>query len=234
VIAAGEQLLNVDFSENVIDAIIGGCQGNIGVLQETCFRVCEASEIWETSETVVTINDTKIVSIALERIAADQAARYRKFLAKFAEGLGVTELEMYKWIAWVAITSKPFELRNGLAPNIIFKRIKEFHPYGATLQHNNVNQALERISKVQHRQKLQPPIFDYSDGDLKVVDANFLVFLQNQSGDSILEVIGMIGVGEAKLPVLNKKPISEQSGRLSSDMITTDPLPDLSLDFDLD
>jgi hypothetical protein len=191
VITAGEVLLNIELSDDVVSAIVEGCQGNVGVLQETCYRVCEANSIWQTCEDRTIINDAEFVANALGQIAVDQAGRYRTFLGKFSEGLGVTDLEMYKWIAWAAITSKPHELRNGLAPNVIFQRIKQLHPNASSLQHNNVNQALERVSKVQHRHKLQPLIFDYSDGDLKVVDANFLVFLQTQSTEDLLAAIGM-------------------------------------------
>lgn len=196
VIAAGEALLNIGFSDDVIKAIVGGCQGNVGVLQELCFRICEAKDIWQTCDERTVINDIKFVVDALSQIAQDQAGRYRTFLSKFADGLGVTDLEMYKWIAWAAVTSKPHELRSGLAPNVIFQRIKQIHPSGESLQHNNVNQALERVSKVQHRHKLQPLIFDYSDGDLKVVDANFLVFVQTQPTDSLLGAIGLTEKGE--------------------------------------
>lgn len=191
VISAGEALLNIGFSADVSGAILKGCQANVGVLQETCFRVCEAEEIWETSDERRFLNDLSKVDGALASIASDQAGRYRTFLAKFAEGLGVTDLEMYRWIAWVAVNARPEELKNGIAPNVIFQRIRQAHPSGASLQHNNVNQALERVSKVQHKHKLQPLIFDHSDGDLKVVDANFLLFLSTQDKTSLLEAIGL-------------------------------------------
>lgn len=191
VLSAGEALLNIGFSEDVASAILEGCQGNVGVLQETCFRVCEAEEIWETGADRKIVNDASKVSAALSSIAADQAGRYRTFLAKFSDGLGVTDLEMYRWLAWVAINARPEELRNGVAPNVIYQRIRQAHPSGDSLQHNNVNQALERVSKVQHKHKLQPLIFDHSDGDLKVVDANFLLFLSTQDKTSLFEAIGL-------------------------------------------
>jgi hypothetical protein len=49
VLSAGENLLNIGFSDDVSRALLQGCQANVGVLQEACFRVCVAEEIWETS-----------------------------------------------------------------------------------------------------------------------------------------------------------------------------------------
>jgi hypothetical protein len=44
---------------------------------------------------------------------------------------------------------------------------------------------------VQFKHKLQPLIFDYSNGELKVVDANFLVFVETHTREELLEYIGV-------------------------------------------
>lgn len=190
VINAGCALLNISISKAVQDLIVHGCQGNVGLLQEVCYRLCEKYGIWNTQDRTVDIGTENDVSEMLRAVADEQAARYRNFLAKFSEGLGETQLEMYKWIGYAVITATPDELRRGLRPNAIFHRIRPKHPGGNSLQHNNVIQALERVGKVQFKHKLQPLIFDFSNGELVVVDANFLVFLQTHTPSELLEYLG--------------------------------------------
>ena len=74
---------------------------------------------------------------------------------------------------------------------MIFQRLKPAHPSQGTLQQNNVVQALDCIASVQHKHKIQPVILDYSNGELMVVDANFLVFLETHSEEELLEYIGI-------------------------------------------
>jgi hypothetical protein len=98
---------------------------------------------------------------------------------------------MYKWIAYAVVTASAQDLRRGMKPSAIFHRVKDVHPNGDTLQQNNVRQALENVGKVQFKHKLQPLIFDYSNGELKVVDANFLVFVETHTREELLEYIGV-------------------------------------------
>lgn len=190
VIHSGSALLNISIGEPVQKLIVEGCQGNVGLLQEVCYRLCEKYGIWKTQDETISVGTEADVSDMLRAVADEQAARYRNFLARFSEGLGETQLEMYKWIGYAVITATPDELRRGLRPNTIFHRIRPKHPAGDSLQHNNVIQALERVGKVQFKHKLQPLIFDFSNGELVVVDANFLVFVQTHTTDELLEYLG--------------------------------------------
>lgn len=181
VIVSGAALLNIAISDAVQKIAVVGCQGNVGLLQEVCYRLCEKYGVWKTQEDMIEVGTEADVHEMLRAVADEQAARYRNFLARFSEGLGETQLEMYKWIGYAVIKASPEELRRGLRPNAIFHRIRPAHPAGEALQHNNVTQALERVGKVQFKHKLQPLIFDFSNGELVVVDANFLVFVQTHS-----------------------------------------------------
>ncbi|CAM2064759.1 hypothetical protein SCOR_05260 [Sulfidibacter corallicola] len=191
VIEEGESLLNVTFPKPVKEVLVKGCQGTIGLLQEICYRLCEKHKIWKTQEENESIGTEEDVRTMLRSVADEQAARYRNFLTKFAEGLGVTQLEMYKWICYTVVTSPIQELRRGLRPNNLFHRIRAMHPSSETLQHNNVLQALNQVGKVQFRHKLQPLIFDFSNGELVVVDANFLVFIETHSEEEFQEYLGL-------------------------------------------
>lgn len=190
VIASGTVLLNISLSERVKELIVDGCQGNVGLLQEVCYRLCEKYGIWTTQGETLSIGTEADVDQMLRAVADEQAARYRNFLSKFSGGLGETQLDMYKWIGYAVITASPSELRRGLRPNAILHRIRRTHPFRYSLQQNNVAQALERVGKVQFKHKLQPLIFDFSNGELVVVDANFLVFVQTHTTNELLEYLG--------------------------------------------
>ncbi len=195
VINNGKPLLNIDFPDDVQKHIIQISQDNVGLLQEICYKLCENHSIWFTQDENIVIGSVDEVNEIVKEIADDQAGRYSTFLSKFSEGLSVTELEMYKWILWAVIHASSEELRNGLSQNVIFHRIKGRHPRSESLQLNNVSQALDRVQNVQFKHKLQPLILDYSNGDLSVVDANFIVYIQTQGIEELLLKIGLSNDG---------------------------------------
>jgi len=191
VINNGKPLLNIDFPLDVENEIVKLSQDNVGLLQEICYRICEKEAIWKTQESQKIIGTVEDVQQIAKSIADDQAARYRTFIIKFSEGLSVTEFEMYKWIMYAIICSTPDELRNGLSPSKIFSIVKIKHPKNDTLQLNNLNQALDRVQTVQSKHKLQPLILDFSNSELFVVDANFLVFLSTHTKAELLEPLNI-------------------------------------------
>jgi hypothetical protein len=190
VISAGSYLLNIEIEDSVRDLIVDGCLGNVGLLQEVCYRLCEMQNVWVTQKQRLKVGSEEDVRKMLRAVAEEQAARYRNFLSKFSEGLGSTQLHMYKWIGYAVVTSTTAELRNGLTAGAIFQKVRKHHPSTDTLQHNNVLQALECVGKVQFKHKLQPLIFDFSNARLFVVDANFLVFHQTHNAEELLVYLG--------------------------------------------
>ncbi len=191
VIRNGFSLMNISFPDDVVELATEACQGNVGLLQEICYKICEENEIWTTQVEHKVIGTTKDVTRLVAQISDEHAARYKNFLSKFGEGLGTTELEMYKWIAWNVVNSEINDLKRGMKPNVIFQKIRSEHPKKDTLQQNNVSAALERVGKVQYKHKLQPIIFDYTNDELVVVDANFLVFIENHSNEELTTMIGL-------------------------------------------
>ncbi|WP_375742978.1 epsilon-toxin family protein [Corallococcus interemptor] len=194
VISAGEALLNIAFPPKVKTEILLRCQKNIGVLQETCYRLCEKAGIWRTQPTKTNVGSVEEVDDIIHDIGTEQAGRYQKFLEDFSEGLNKTELEMYKWIAYVAITAEPDDLKRGLKLASIFRVLNEVHPTrkGQLLQ-NNVSQALAKIGKLQHKNHVKPTIldFDTSENRLRVTDSGFILYLMTQERSVLLETIGV-------------------------------------------
>jgi hypothetical protein len=131
------------------------------------------------------------VDKALRNVADQQEPRYKTFLMQFAEGLGHTELQIYKWLLFAVLTASAAEVRGGLRPNIVFQRIKASPPKQDSLQQNNISQALENVGKVQFKHKIQPLILDFSNARLTVVDGSFLVFLRTHDPKELLELVGI-------------------------------------------
>jgi hypothetical protein len=190
VIRSGEQHLNVSFPKEVADAVVTASQGNVGLLQELCYKICEQYEVWQTLAQLRGVGSIHDVEKISRSIADEQAARYTNFLARFADGYSETQMNMYRWIAYVVVQSGVDALRRGLRPNIIFQRVKEHHP-AETLQQGNVTQALERVGKLQFKHKIQPLVFDYSNNELRVVDASFLVFIQTHTPEELMSYINL-------------------------------------------
>ena len=188
-IESGFPLLNIQFPDHVIDTILNASNENVGLVQELCYKICERHNIWKTQGINCKIGTISEVIEAVRSITNDMAARYKTFMRKFCEGLSVTEFEMYKWVMFGIIVSDSVELRNGIASNILFNKIRNHHPKKDQLQLTHLNQALERIYKVQTKHKLQPYILDFSNDELFVVDANFLIFLESKSDGELQEII---------------------------------------------
>ncbi len=212
VISEGEPLLNIAFPDSVKSAVVAACQNNVGLLQEVLYRICEKYNIWQTQDKFKEIGTVGDVDEMLKAVSEEQATRYRNFLSRFAEGLGQTQLEMYRWLLYVIVKAKPEELRRGLRPNIIFQRTKAAHPSANTLQQNNVVQALERVGTVQFKHKLQPLILDYSNGELMVVDANFIVFLQTHGEQELIEYIGLCLANTYQASVVKRQTGTHHGG----------------------
>lgn len=194
VILEGQPLLNVEFSSEVKDEILRLCQGNIGVLQETCYRLCERADVFERQDELKQIDDPSEVKDIVKSIGAEQAGRYQKFLEEFSEGLNKTELEMYRWITYVLVTSDSIALKKGLKLSVIFRRLNEVHPerQGQLLQ-NNVLQALQNTAKVQHKYHVKPVIldFDQTENQLRVTDSGFILYIVSQDEVEMLDRIGI-------------------------------------------
>lgn len=194
VILEGQPLLNVEFSSEVKDEILRLCQGNIGVLQETCYRLCERADVFERQDELKQIDDPSEVKDIVKSIGAEQAGRYQKFLEEFSEGLNKTELEMYRWITYVLVASDSIALKKGLKLSVIFRRLNEVHPkrQGQLLQ-NNVLQALQNTAKVQHKYHVKPVIldFDQTENQLRVTDSGFILYIVSQDEGEMLDRIGI-------------------------------------------
>lgn len=194
VITTGEPMLNIEFPVDVRTEILDLCQSNVGVLQETCYRLCEEANVFTTQQCTKVVGSVERVKEIVRSIGAEQAGRYQKFLEEFSEGLNKTELEMYRWIAYVVVSSSAADLKKGLKLAAIYRRMNQVHPKrkGQLLQ-NNVQQALENIGKVQQKYHVKPVIldFDQTENQLRVTDSGFILYVASQAQEDLLARIGV-------------------------------------------
>lgn len=191
VVSQGEPLLNVKFAPDVREAVINGCQGNVGMLQEACYRICERENLFLTVTNTVTFSQSAVVQSVYAEIAHEQAGRYENFLADFVGGFQKTELQMYRWIAHVIATASVDELKRGVQATEVHRRIEQVHPHHGRLLYNNTLQALSNIQKLQYAKKVQPVILDFNPNGptLHVVDGGFLVFLASRDRNDLLRIV---------------------------------------------
>lgn len=210
VISKGEPLMNISFPSIVKAEMLGLCQGNVGVLQETCYRLCEAANVFHTSQELISVGTVEHVRSIVKNIGAEQSGRYQKFLEEFAEGLNKTELEMYRWIGYVVVTSTPEELKRGLKLAHMYRRLNSIHPKRRNqLLQNNVQQALENVSKVQQKYHVKPVILDYdqTENQLRVTDSGFILYVASQEKDELIQRLGidLATLDQLPIPDLDKK-----------------------------
>ena len=196
VIKAGEALLNIDFPRPVRDELLSASQGNVGILQETSYRLCEKQGIFQTQVSLTSVGSIEEVRATVHQIATEQAGRYQNFLTQVVEGFQKTELEMYRWIAHVLIHAKSADLKKGLKANDIFNRMKRVHPKQNSLLYNNVLQALKNVGRLQHKSTVQPIILDFDSNEsvLRIVDGGFTLFLGSQDSHELCALIGLPGI----------------------------------------
>jgi hypothetical protein len=126
----------------------------------------------------------------IKKIVNQQSGRYNSFLTKFSDGFQSTTLEMHKWILYPLITLESDELGKGIRYSEIRKIIQSHHPRGAELNPGNLTQALQSVASLQVTKKIQPIIIDYDETSLRlnVVDKSFIMWLQFQEINDILEL----------------------------------------------
>jgi hypothetical protein len=93
VIEAGEQLMNVSFSEATVDALLRNSFDGVALVQEGCYRLCEIEGVYETQNEPRHIHNTAVDTIIRE-IVNDHAGRYLAFITNFSEGFQESGLQM--------------------------------------------------------------------------------------------------------------------------------------------
>lgn len=193
VINKGEQLLNIEFSEEFKRELIAKCFDSVSVVQESCHRACELAGVFRRQGVKTNVGENLSASDIVRDIVDSQSARYNAFITNFSSGFMETQLEMYKWLLLPVLTATPEQLEQGLHYSQIGKIITSHHPKRKGLNPGNLTQALLSTASLQVKLNIKPIILDYNQSSrrLNLVDRGFLIWLKHQRLEDLLEGAGL-------------------------------------------
>ncbi|NUC71492.1 hypothetical protein HTZ84_04055 [Haloterrigena sp. SYSU A558-1] len=191
VIRKGENRLNINLDHKFKNYLINNCYDSVFIVQEACLKACQRSGVEEKQASKTTIAEDINAEEVIDEVVAEQGAKYRAFLRKFADGFRKTDYELYKWILYSVVTTDTNILETGLGIHQIMSDIEEKHPKTDDLNQGNLTQSLERVVDLQIEGNIEPIILDYNSNDrrLDVVDNRFLIWLENTPEDTLLNLI---------------------------------------------
>ena len=195
-IEMGETHLNIKFSEEFVDELLKNCFNSIYIVQESCYQCCVANNVRTNLEEKREIGTKQQAEEIVTAVVNQQTGRFNSFITQFADGFQTTTLEMYRWILYPVLTADIEDLRKGLRLNSITKVLQTKHPDGNELNPGNVTQALQSTAALQVKKSVKPIILDYDQTNLRlrVVDSGFLIWLNKQDRNELLDMIGLAGV----------------------------------------
>ncbi|GGY49703.1 hypothetical protein [Pseudoduganella albidiflava] len=190
VIGVGECLLNIEFTQDFKNVLLNNCFESVYIIQEACFRACESVGVHHTQSTRVEIGDGLDAKMIIADVVAQQTGRYNSFIVLFAAGFQETALQMYRWLLYPVLTADTAKLEKGLKYREMKETIRAHHPQGGGLNPGNLTQALQFVASLQVSKEIKPIILDYDQTNLQlnVVDKGFLIWLDNQDRNDLLEL----------------------------------------------
>lgn len=193
VIQKGEDLLNISFDDNFRDEVIENCFNSVYMVQEACQIACAKDRTLSTQSEETVVGESLSGEEAIGEVIDTQRARYRSFLENFSSGFQQTELEMYRWLLYPILTASPEELEDGLVYRHLRENIESQHPQGNGLNPGNLTQSLKSTTSLQADLDIKPFILDYDETNkrLSIVDRGFLIWLQTEETDDLLEYAGL-------------------------------------------
>ncbi|MGB3495123.1 MAG: hypothetical protein WBA57_20510 [Elainellaceae cyanobacterium] len=210
VISSGESLLNIKFDNNFKIALLNECFESVYFVQEVCYKCCKFNNIHETQKNKKEIGEERNTKTFIKAVVEEQKGRYVSFISQFSAGFQDTTLEMYKWLLLPILMSDVEHLEEGLRLSEIRKILQANHPMKKELNVGNVTQALQSAASLQVKKDIKPIILDYDQTNIKlnVVDRGFLIWLDNQDRNELLELADLPEVSE----IIN--PFKEQQLRI--------------------
>jgi len=190
ILREGEKLLNIRFSQEAEEELLSCCYRNVGLLQEILYRLCEEYNIWSTRDNVCLVGTGQEVRAVLSFISKEEAPRYINFIKAFCDETKNSQMKISKWVMKFLMSAKRERLSKAICTDDVLDYIKKHHPYGFRITKSSLTQFFSRIDKIQSKHKIQPLILEYSQGFIRIMDVNFIVFLTTHYKQ---ELAGMVG-----------------------------------------
>jgi hypothetical protein len=166
---------------------------SVYIVQEACRQACAREGIHSTQETTNEVGRNLDVHEIVKQVVNEQTGRYMAFITQFAEGFQETRLEMYRWLLLPILTAGPTKLEKGFKYAELRRALQDHHPLKQDLNPGNLTQALKSAASLQVAKDIKPIILDYDQSNLRlnVVDRGFLIWLEQQDTNNLLEIAGL-------------------------------------------
>ena len=193
VIQAGEKLLRIELAEDFKEELLEKSFDSVSIVQECCRRAIRSAGVYQTQDQRTEVRFDGDVAVLIKDVVDEQSGRYNAFITNFAEGFQDTRLEMPKWILWPILTTPADALERGFLYADIRRSLQAVHPEGGNLNPGNITQALQSAASLQVAKNVKPIVLDYdaTTRRLSIVDRGFLIWLENQDRDDLLELAGL-------------------------------------------
>jgi hypothetical protein len=193
VISDGAALMGVTFDPSFVSTLLRECNSSVSLVQEACHKTCVENGIFSTRKDNPTIGDSEAAKSALQWSVNQHTGRYNAFLTAFADGFQTTQLEMHRWLLYPVLIASSSDLIGGLRQRDIRACLQSVHPEGGQLNPGNVTQALQSSASLQVKKNIKPIVLDYDETNLRlrVVDRSFLIWLDQQDRNDLLDSINL-------------------------------------------
>lgn len=193
VIEAGEELLRIALPEEFKDELLDNSFDSVSIIQECCRRAIRSAGVFQTQDQLTEIEFDGNVRALIKEVVDEQGGRYNAFIMNFSEGFQDTRLEMPKWLLWPILTAPTADLERGFLYADIRRSLQLAHPEGKSLNPGNITQALQSAASLQVAKNVKPIVLDYdaTTRKMSIVDRGFLIWLDNQDRDDLLELAGL-------------------------------------------
>lgn len=193
VIDKGSNLLNIKIDEKLRSEIINKSFRNIGIVQELCKELCLQYDIIEKSSNMNILDDISKLYNSIEIKAESYSSRHLRTLESIAAHGSSRDKGLYLpyYLVRVIVEADLTELLSGITKTALQEKIKAIHYRGDDVRISDMTNLLQKLSEVQSKKKIIPPIFDYDTltSRLRIIDSTLLFFLNSKSKGDILSEI---------------------------------------------
>jgi hypothetical protein len=179
VLDKGCDALNIEFSDELMQALVRDAYGNVGLVQRLAEHVCLAAAVMEEQAERLRIDANGRLEDARTSVSRSMKARYDAFADNFVRGMKrMTEgLEVYKHMLRAFTAGTTDELLDGIDSRDLLTRIQAANP-NATIRQSDLTQALDRVDRLQAKIEIRPQVLTYNRDRrrLFLADRSFLFY----------------------------------------------------------
>ncbi|WP_404562227.1 hypothetical protein [Curtobacterium sp. AB7] len=177
VLQRGSAALRVEFTSELIDAIVKDAYGNVGLVHRLAAQICAINDVDNLPDGAVIGVDSSLTE-ARRSVAEQMAGRFETFAANFVRGMRRMPegLVVYLHLLRAFTASDDVSLLgDGIDSRELLASIKAD---GQGIRGSDLTQALERVDQLQVKIKVSPPVLTYHRVGKRVqlVDRSFLFF----------------------------------------------------------